>query len=152
MTCWDWNHTSCSDSHVTFLMASLSFYFISLLLSLSHVFFPYFNYLFFLKPATYKECELPFSLTKQSLDQMWPAICWMGNKYKESSHLPSVDAESSRACLAFQQGFPAGKLKENKNVSFFPLSWPDSSFGQGRQERRTSCHEEVKIYLNSGAW
>lgn len=113
--------------------------------SFTHI-FPYFIY-FFLKPATYKECELPSSLTKQSLDQMWPAICWMGNKYKESSHLPSVDAESSRACLAFQQGFPAGKLKEKKNVSFFPF--PDLTAPLNKVGRKGGHHAMKKWKLIS---
>ena len=119
MVCWYWNHTSCSDFLVTILKASLSFSFISILLH------PFFNFFFFFKSATYKECELPSAQTKQRLDQMWPAICWMGNKRKEWSHLPSVDAESSRACLAFQQGFPRWEIDKGKaSASFSPvLTW-----------------------------
>lgn len=38
---------------------------------------------------------------------------------RNAARLPSVDAESSRACLAFQQGSPTGKLKEKKHLFRF---------------------------------
>lgn len=51
----------------------------------------------------------------------------MGRKHKECC-LPSVDAETSRAGLAFQQSSPTEKL-QSKFICFifFLLFWPDSS-------------------------
>lgn len=109
------------------------------------------SYLIFFKPATYKECELPSAQTKQRLDQMWPPICWMGNKYKEWSRLPSVDAESSRACLAFQQGFPRWEIEREKAfVSFFPF--PDLTAPLSRVQRKRG-HLAMKLWqLLSKRW
>ena len=146
MVCWYWNHTSCSDFLFTILKASLSFSFISILL---HSFF--YLFFFFFKPATYKECELPSAQTKQRLDQMWPAICWMGNKRKEWSRLPSVDAESSRACLAFQQGFPRWEIEREKAfASFFPF--PDLTAPLSKVERERGHLARKKWQLISKGW
>lgn len=145
MVCWYWNHTSCSDFLVTILKASLSFSFISILLH------PFFTFFFFFKSATYKECELPSAQTKQRLDQMWPAICWMGNKRKEWSHLPSVDAESSRACLAFQQGFPRWEIDKGKaSASFSPC--PDLTAPLSKVERKRGLLAMKKWELISKGW
>ena len=146
MFCWYWNHTSCSDFLVTVLKVSLSFSFISILLpSLFYLFF------FFFKPVTYKEYELPSAQTKQRLDQMWPAICWMGNKRKEWSHLPSVDAETSRACLAFQQGFPHWEIERGKAfASFSPF--PDLTAPLSKVERKRGHLAMKKWQLISKRW
>lgn len=148
MGCWYWNHTSCSDFLVTLLKPSLSFSLISLH-SFTHSFFIFFS---FFKPAIYKECELPPPQTKQRLDQMWPAICWMGNKHEESSHLPSVDAESSRACLAFRQGSPAGKLKEKKHLFHFSpvLTW-QLLWARWRGKEDVLPWDSESLYLSVGA-
>lgn len=82
---------------------------------------------------------------------MWPPICWMGNKYKEWSRLPSVDAESSRACLAFQQGFPCWEIEREKAfVSFFPF--PDLTAPLSRVQRKRG-HLAMKLWqLLSKRW
>ena len=147
MVCWYWNHTSCSDFLVTILKGSLSFSFISILLPSLFTFL----FIYFFKPATYKECELPSAQTKQRLDQMWPAICWMGNKRKEWSHLPSVDAETSRACLAFQQGFPRWEIERGKAfASFFPF--PDLTAPLSKVERKRGHLAMKKWQLISKRW
>lgn len=49
----------------------------------------------------------------------------MGNKHKANSRLPSVDAESRRPGLAFQQDTPTpGKLEGKENIRFI-FYFPD---------------------------
>lgn len=60
--------------------------------------------------AVNNKCVLPSVQKEQGPDQMWPVIYQMGRKHKECC-LPSVDVETSRAGLEFQQSSPTGKLQ-----------------------------------------
>lgn len=77
---------------------------------------------------------------------MWPVIYQMGRKHKECC-LPSVDAETSRAGLAFQQSSPTEK-RQRKFIYFifFLLFWPDSS--SARSVLQWSCKS---LHLNGCA-
>lgn len=77
----------------------------------------------FCKSATYKECELPSAQTKQRLDQMWPAICWMGNKHEECSPSAICWCRKQQGMPGISTGLPHWEIEREKAfVSFFPFS------------------------------
>lgn len=69
----------------------------------------------------------------------------MRNKHKAKSRLPSVDAESRRPGLAFQQDTPTPEKLERKENTCFIFYFPDmiSPCEQGEGNKGTPCYKEI---------
>lgn len=66
-----------------------------------------------------------------------------GNKRKANSHLPSVDVESRRSGLAFQQATPTpGKLEGKESIRFI-FHFPDKSCEQDEGNNGTPFYKEI---------